>query len=131
MAAVTGDRDKLTQVVTNLLSNAVKYGHEGSEIVIRGHSAGGMAHISIEDHGVGIPPQALDEVFERYARLGSTQHIQGIGLGLPIVRLIADLHHGRAWAESEVNVGSTFHFTVPFARTATDASLSLAAPSGA
>ena len=131
MAAVTGDRDKLTQVVTNLLSNAVKYGHEGSEIVIRGHSDVGMAHISIEDHGVGIPPQALDEVFERYARLGSTQHIQGIGLGLPIVRLIADLHHGRAWAESEVNVGSTFHFTVPFARTATDASLSLAAPSGA
>ena len=93
-----------------------------------------MAHIAIQDHGVGIPPQALDEVFERYARLGSTQHIQGIGLGLPIVRLIADLHHGRAWAESELNVGSTFHFTVPFAATATATSLplpALAAPAGA
>jgi signal transduction histidine kinase len=128
MAAVTGDRDKLTQVVTNLLSNAVKYAPEGSEIAIRCHSAGGMACIAVQDHGMGIPPEALEEVFERYARLGSTQHIQGIGLGLPIVRLIAELHHGRVWAESILGEGSTFHVTVPFTGAALPAHRPAAAP---
>jgi signal transduction histidine kinase len=118
MRTVSGDRDKLTQVLTNLLGNAVKYAPQGGEIVIHGWSESGMAHISVQDHGLGIPAPAIDEVFERYARLGSSRHIQGIGLGLPIVRQITQLHGGTTWAESVLGAGSTFHFTIPLSRTA-------------
>lgn len=115
LSTVSGDRDKLTQVVSNLLSNAIKFAPGGGEVVIRSRSGARLAHVTVQDHGPGIPAEALEEVFERYSRLGSTQPIQGIGLGLPIVRQIAELHGGTSWAESELGVGSTFHFTVPFA----------------
>jgi len=116
LAQVTGDRDKLTQVVVNLLSNAVKYSPAGGEIVVTTRSTGSRAHVLVRDHGIGIPPDGLEKVFERFARLESaaTRFIQGTGLGLPIVRQIITLHGGAAWAESAVGEGSVFQFTVPF-----------------
>jgi signal transduction histidine kinase len=69
----------------------------------------------VRDQGVGIPPEALEAVFERYTRLetGSNGMPTGTGLGLAIVRQIAELHRGSAWAESEVGRGSTFHVMLP------------------
>jgi PAS domain S-box-containing protein len=112
---VWGDRDKLLEVVLNLLSNAIKYSPESGEVTVGTRLVGSTAHLWVEDQGVGIPPEALEVIFERYTRVesGPQRFIQGTGLGLPIVRQIAELHGGRAWAESDVGCGSTFHVTLP------------------
>jgi signal transduction histidine kinase len=117
LGPVTGDRDKLTQVVVNLLSNAVKYSPGGGEIVVTTRAEGPNAHVLVRDHGMGIPADGLEQVFERFARLESdaTRFIQGTGLGLPIVRQIVTLHGGRVWAESTAGEGSVFQFTIPLA----------------
>jgi signal transduction histidine kinase len=113
----SGDRDKLTQVVANLLNNSVKYSPDGGQIAITTRAGPGFVQVAIEDHGLGIPEDALERVFERYSRIDSsaTRHIQGTGLGLPIVRQIVEMHGGRVWVESVVGKGSTFRFTVPLA----------------
>jgi signal transduction histidine kinase len=110
-----GDRDKLTQVVANLVSNAVKYSPDGGEIVVSSRREGNLAQVRVQDHGVGIPPEALEQVFERFSRVewGANRDIQGTGLGLPIVRQLVELHGGRAWVESMLGEGSIFQFTVP------------------
>jgi len=110
-----GDRDKLIQVMANLLSNAVKYSPKGGEIVVSSRAEGGAAHVVVRDHGMGIPKASLETIFERYGRVESpeTRHIQGTGLGLPIVRQIVHLHGGTVWAESSVGEGSVFHVTLP------------------
>jgi len=112
---VSADRDKLTQVMANLLSNAVKYSPEGGEIVVSTRLEGNTAHVVVRDHGMGIPKGALETIFERYGRVESlaTRHIQGTGLGLPIVRQIVQLHGGAVWVESTVGEGSVFHVTLP------------------
>lgn len=112
---VPADRDKVTQVLVNLLSNAVKYSPDGGEIVVTTSRVRDMLHVSVKDNGMGIPEDALERVFERYARIesGATRRIQGTGLGLPIVRQIVDMHGGRAWVESTLGTGSDFQFTLP------------------
>lgn len=115
LPSVIGDSDKLIQVVTNLLTNAVKYSPAGGEILLSSYLEGNMAHVQVQDQGLGIPPDALERVFERYNRVeaDSTRYIKGTGLGLPIVREIVEMHGGKAWVESVQGKGSTFHFTLP------------------
>jgi signal transduction histidine kinase len=115
LGEISADRDKLTQVMANLLNNAVKYSPKGGEIVVSTRVEGGTAHVVVRDHGMGIPKEALESIFERYGRVESlaTRHIQGTGLGLPIVRQIMQLHGGTVWAESTVGEGSVFHVTLP------------------
>lgn len=113
------DRDRIVQVVTNLIANAVKYSPDGGEIAIGTRLDKSVepaqAEVSIRDHGIGIPEDALEKVFERYWRVESptTRYIQGTGLGLPIVRQIVDLHGGRVWVTSELGKGSDFRFSLP------------------
>jgi signal transduction histidine kinase len=125
-----GDRDKLTEVVLNLLSNAIKYSPQGGEVTVGTCRVGDEAHLWVRDQGVGIPPEALEVVFERYTRVesGPQRHIKGTGLGLPIVRQIAQLHSGRAWAESAVGQGATFHVALPLGGPAREGD---ASPTGA
>jgi signal transduction histidine kinase len=120
LGPIAGDRDKLTQVLGNLLNNAVKYSPNGGEIVLSTRVEGSAAHLIVRDHGMGIPSEALETIFERYGRVESraTRHIQGTGLGLPIVRQIVQLHGGTVWAESTVGEGSVFHVTLPRVATA-------------
>jgi signal transduction histidine kinase len=110
-----GDPDKLTQVFTNLLSNAVKYSPDGGAIVITSVIEGDSLHVSIQDHGVGIPAESIEAVFTPYHRVNSlsTRYISGTGLGLPIVKLIVELHQGQIWVESSYGQGSLFHMIFP------------------
>jgi two-component system, OmpR family, sensor kinase len=77
----------------------------------------GVIRLSVADHGMGIPADKLEAIWERYARVesGVTRGIQGTGLGLPIVRQIVTMHGGRVWAESEIGRGSVFHVALPLA----------------
>jgi signal transduction histidine kinase len=115
LGEMSGDRDKLVQVMANLLNNAVKYSPSGGEVVVSTRREGNDAHVAVRDHGIGIPSGALESIFERYGRVESaaTRHIQGTGLGLPIVRQIVQLHGGAVWAESTVGEGSVFHVRLP------------------
>ena len=112
---IEADRDKIMQVLTNLLSNAVKYSPHGGEIRVTCALEDAGVHVSVQDEGIGIDPDVLDQVFIPYSRIHSatTQYIQGAGLGLPIVRQIIDMHAGKVWVESELEHGSCFHFVLP------------------
>jgi PAS domain S-box-containing protein len=119
LAAVRGDADKLTQVLVNLLDNAIKYSPDGGEVRLTGWIEADTVRLRVEDQGLGIPPDALETVFERYRRLElDPEHrvIQGTGLGLPIVRQIVELHGGEVWAESVQGQGATFHVRLPLGR---------------
>jgi PAS domain S-box-containing protein len=112
---VLGDRDRLIQVVSNLVNNAVKYSPDGGTVTLSTRSEGGYALVSVADTGLGIPPDEIGHVFERFRRVrsGAAQSIPGTGLGLTIVKQIVEMHGGKIWVESAVGHGSAFHFTVP------------------
>ena len=114
---VVGDRDRLVQVVSNLVNNAVKYSPDGGTVTLSSRAEGGFALVSVTDTGVGIPPDEIGHVFERFRRVrsGAAQSIPGTGLGLTIVKQIVEMHGGKIWVESAVGHGSAFHFTLPLA----------------
>jgi PAS domain S-box-containing protein len=114
---VVGDRDRLVQVVSNLVNNAVKYSPDGGTVTLCSRAEGGFALVSVTDTGVGIPPDEISHVFERFRRVrsGAAQSIPGTGLGLTIVKQIVEMHGGKIWVESAVGHGSAFHFTLPLA----------------
>jgi PAS domain S-box-containing protein len=114
---VAGDRDRLIQVVSNLVNNAIKYSPDGGTVTLSTRAEGGFALVSVTDTGVGIPPDEIGHVFERFRRVrsGAAQSIPGTGLGLTIVKQIVEMHGGKIWVESAVGHGSAFHFTVPLA----------------
>jgi signal transduction histidine kinase len=119
---IIADPDRLRQVLTNLVTNAVKYSPEGGSITVRCRERG-MHHvvIAVIDHGLGIPPEQVGKLFQKFARVRTDDHlkISGTGLGLYICRLIVEGHGGQIWVESEPGKGSTFALSLPLdARTA-------------
>lgn len=111
-APVCGDSYRLEQLISNLLSNAIKYG-QGKEINIKIAEKNGMIELSVRDHGLGIPPEKMGKIFERYERAVTGTNISGLGLGLYISNHIAHSHHGQILVESKVGEGSTFTFVIP------------------
>jgi len=111
---VSGDRDKLIQVVVNLLSNAVKFTNAGTVTCSVFQKPGGIV-VGITDTGIGIAPEDHDKVFEQFKQVGDTltDKPKGTGLGLPICKEIVEHHNGRIWLESEFGQGSTFYFMLP------------------
>jgi signal transduction histidine kinase len=112
---VTGDRDRLGQVLDNLLGNAVKYSRDGGDIVVRGEAVDREARLRVADHGPGIPADALPHLFERFYRGQPAAGDSGLGLGLYISRMLVEAHGGRIWAASMPGAGSTFTIALPLA----------------
>jgi signal transduction histidine kinase len=116
LPTITGDRDRLIQVVINLMSNAVKFTPEGSITIVAWHETeGGWVQVAVSDTGRGIAEADHEKVFEPFAqatdRTGT--HPRGTGLGLPICREIIEHYGGRLWLQSRLGAGSTFQFTLP------------------
>jgi signal transduction histidine kinase len=109
------DPDRVSQVLRNLLDNAVKYSPDAGLIVVRGQVREDEVAVSVADQGIGIAPEHLNRLFEKFFRAGSLlgRHVVGSGLGLPIAHAIVEGHGGRIWAVSQLGQGSTFYFTLP------------------
>ena len=112
---VEADRDRIRQVVVNLVDNAVKYSHDGGEVRIATWRQDGEVGLSVSDHGIGLPPDALAQVFDRFYRVDDTRIRDqgGSGLGLAICRDIAIAHGGRVWGESDPGQGARFSLALP------------------
>jgi signal transduction histidine kinase/CheY-like chemotaxis protein len=113
------DGDSMFRVVTNLISNARKYSPLGGSIVVGAAVAGGMVEVYVQDEGLGIPPEALSQLFAKFFRVESADRaaIGGTGLGLAICKNIVESHGGNIVARSEgIGKGAIFSFTVPVVR---------------
>lgn len=108
---IKGDRYRMEQVITNLLSNALKYG-KSSPVDVKAYSEGNSIKLMVKDQGIGIAPENIQRVFERFERAVNSSSIGGLGLGLYITRQIVELHHGKIHIESTLGKGS--EFTVEF-----------------
>jgi PAS domain S-box-containing protein len=111
---VNADREKIGQVIHNLISNAVKYSPQGSTINIACFVNGNLVNISVKDEGMGIKPDDISKIFDRYYRV-EAEHmylISGFGIGLYLCAEIIHRHQGRIWAESKFGKGSTFTFSL-------------------
>lgn len=114
-AFITGDREKICQVLTNLIGNAVKYSPEGSTVTIKCETEGDQVSFSVSDQGYGIGQADQLRLFERFYRVrDERQHqIAGFGIGLYLVAEILKLHGSEIEVQSELNQGSTFSFKLP------------------
>ena len=112
------DRDMMVQVVMNLVGNAIKYTPEGGRVTIEIDSDESTRSVlvSVSDTGLGIPPEAVEKVFEKFYRIESYKRIaKGTGLGLNLVKHIVEtMHSGAGGVESQVGLGSRFWFSVPY-----------------
>ncbi|HEU4371294.1 MAG TPA: ATP-binding protein [Methylomirabilota bacterium] len=114
---VLADRDQIIQVLTNLLSNAAKFTPAGGRVAVRTLVEDAQATVEVEDSGVGIPPEQVDAIFERFRQVGDTLTAkpEGAGLGLPISREIVEHHGGTLTVKSRLGQGSNFRLTLPLA----------------
>ncbi len=113
--AIFGDRNRLSQVFSNLLTNAVKFTPEGGRIEVHLNAEDERLHLSVKDNGMGITPEFLPKVFERFRQDQSvTTRNGGLGLGLAIVRQLVEMHGGSVSVQSDgVNKGSEFTVVLP------------------
>jgi PAS domain S-box-containing protein len=114
--AITTDPERLKQVLINLLTNAIKYTPKGG-ISLEVSKDDDFVRFTIRDTGIGIPSEEIPKLFHRFYQIDSsyTREQKGSGLGLAISKEFVTKMGGKIWIESEVNKGSTFHFTVPIA----------------
>jgi signal transduction histidine kinase len=114
---LVADRPKLRRVLVNLLSNALKFTPKGGRVEVSAAPEGRFVRVSVSDTGVGVAPEDMERLFDKYeqARSRATRSEKGTGLGLYITRQLVELHGGKIEARSELGKGSTFSFTIPTA----------------
>ncbi|NEO32703.1 MAG: hybrid sensor histidine kinase/response regulator [Symploca sp. SIO3C6] len=111
------DESKLRQILSNLLSNAIKYSPEGGLIEVQLLCQDQEIILEVKDHGIGIPVESQARLFESFHRGNNVGSIQGIGLGLSIVKKCVELYRGKITCHSEVGVGTLFRVALPLAKT--------------
>lgn len=105
---------RVEQVLANLLDNAIKYSPQGGTVTVSiTADTDTMLTVSVHDEGIGIAPDHIPHLFDRFYRVADSRTIKGVGLGLFICKHIIDAHGGRIWVTSEPGAGSTFIFTLP------------------
>ena len=111
------DADAVGQALANLVDNAIKYSADDRAIAVDARRAGDRLALSVSDHGVGIPPAEQTRIFEKFYRVGrsDTQGRRGSGVGLALVRHVAEAHGGAVTVESTPGEGSRFTLWVPLA----------------
>jgi signal transduction histidine kinase len=124
---IVGDITRLRQIIINLLNNALKFTKEGEVVVSVGvdeertaEDQSVVLRFSVRDTGIGIPPDRMDRLFKAFSQVdaSTTRKYGGTGLGLAISQRLSELMGGEIWVESDVAVGTTFHFTIPGQRPA-------------
>lgn len=113
--SLVADKAMISTILRNLISNAIKFTNYNGQIIISAIEQTDHIRISVSDNGIGIEPQMLEQLFdlgEKYSRKGTIQET-GTGLGLVLCKEFVQKHNGTIWAESKVDEGSTFHFTIP------------------
>ncbi len=117
---VLADEDRAVQVLTNLTGNALQYTPENGRVTLAAKRVNHEIQISVRDTGIGIPPEHLPHIFDRFYRADKSRSRRdggGSGIGLTIARALVEAHGGRTWAESAgEGTGSTFTFTLPVAK---------------
>jgi len=117
---ILADEDRAVQVLTNLVGNALQYTPENGKVTIAAKQINNEVQISVRDTGLGIPPEHLPQIFDRFYRVDKSRSRRaggGSGIGLTIARALVEAHGGQIWAESAgEGRGSTFTFTLPTAK---------------
>jgi len=115
LPSVLADRERIAQVITNLVSNAIKYSPEASDIIISADSIAGGVEVTIKDHGMGIPSEAAEKIFDRFFRVDDpvVRTSSGMGIGLYICAAIIHAHGGSISVQSTPGEGSVFSFILP------------------
>ncbi|MBP6746631.1 PAS domain S-box protein [bacterium] len=112
---VNADEQMLLRILANLVSNAIKFSPKGGTVKLSVKSNNEVVTVTVEDQGVGLPPDMLDSVFDRFQQApNQTSRTRGgSGLGLAICKALVELHGGKIWAESQLNQGTQFRFELP------------------
>ena len=113
MAEIYVDKSRLERVLVNLLHNAIKFTPPGGMIEISAQQKDRQIIFSVKDTGIGISPKDIERIFERFYKSDRSRSERGTGLGLSISKHLVEAHGGRIWAESQLNQGSTFYFSIP------------------
>lgn len=114
---IVADKLRISQVVGNILDNAIRFSPQGRQVTVELKEENNEYLVSITDQGIGVRPEYIDHIFERFYRVRNVTSRQssGIGLGLFVARAIIEAHGGRIWVSSDEGLGSTFSFTLPHA----------------
>lgn len=110
---VVADPERLERILVNLLSNALKYSPSESGVLVEAEARAGEVKVSVSDKGIGIPPEDLPHIFQRFHKTQNGRRGGGLGLGLNITQKFVEAHGGRILVQSKVDEGTTFTFTLP------------------
>jgi two-component system phosphate regulon sensor histidine kinase PhoR len=114
-ATLCADKEQIKQVLFNLMTNAINYSPEGGKVTVTARGLGDFVEIKVSDTGVGIAPEELPKIFDKFYRVKhpKTRHITGTGLGLSIVKGIVEAYRGSIHVESVPGRGTTFTVMLP------------------